>query len=339
MKRVSEMPDGGVDVALETPGTDSILSGQAVLRFGHRAMATLFEVLCVHEDQTYALQAANQAFDLLDKLEGALSRFVENSDIGRINDLPPGGTAKVSRWTMECLLLARWAIEETSGAFDISLGTGLRSLELQPRDYTVRVHDSPVHLDLGGIGKGYAVDRMADALAHWGIDHALIHGGCSSVRALDPPAGVPGWPLGIAVPGQQVQCANGYSASQCVLSASGTQKGNHIVDPRTSKPIALRPGAWVIARIADLRPIFRELGDIGGCGDPVSESPSAVAEIFSTAFLILSLEEVEACGARRPTLETWLAEPVDHHSSGRCSLVHLTQTQKGRSNSGGTICN
>lgn len=339
MRRASQMPGGPVDVGLETPRTDTILSGHSMLRFGHRAMATLFEILCVHEDQTYAQQAANQAFDLLDKLEGELSRFVENSDIRRINDLPVGGAVKVSRWTMECLLLARWAIEETGGAFDISLGTGLRSLELQTHDYRVRAHASGVRLDLGGIGKGYAVDRMADVLADWGIDHALIHGGCSSVRALHPPPGVSGWPLRIAVPGQQIQCATAYSASQCVLSASGTQKGSHVVDPRTAKPVALRPAAWVIARTSDLLPIFRELGEIGGCGEPFSESPSAVAEIFSTAFLILSREEVEALRARRPALETWLAEPVDHHSPHRCSLVHLTQTQKGRSKSGGTVCN
>ena len=100
-------------------------------RFAHQAMATEFEIFCVHADGDYAQQACWAAFDLLDRLEDELSRFIPNSDIARINRLAAGETARVSRWTMECLAIALAAYAETAGAFDISLGSGLRAFSLR----------------------------------------------------------------------------------------------------------------------------------------------------------------------------------------------------------------
>ena len=302
------MPSG---VKPEMATFPAALWSSSTHRFGHQAMASMFEILCVHEDANYARQAANQAFDLLDRLEGDLSRFVENSDITRINNLPVGGAVRVSRWTMECLMLALLAIEETGGAFDISLGTGLCKLVLRPSEYEVQANATGICLDLGGIGKGYAVDRMAEVLVDWGIDQALIHGGCSSVRALRPPPGQAGWPLRIGLPGEHATPAYNYSASQCVLSASGLQKGNHILDPRGPNRARLRPAAWVIAGTSVFRPALCKMGSVGLGGEAVSESPAALAEVFSTAFLMLSRQEVDACRARWPGLEALLAEPDD----------------------------
>src|ERR1039458_5382741 len=138
-------------------------------RFAHQAMATEFEIFCVHPSGEYAQQAAWAAFDLLDRLESELSRFIPNSDISRINHLAAGESARVSRWTMDCLEIAREACNQTGGAFDISLGTGLATLQLSRRVSAVRATTGAVRLDLGGIGKGYALDRMAEVLAEWDI--------------------------------------------------------------------------------------------------------------------------------------------------------------------------
>lgn len=301
-----------------------ILGGASMHRFGHQAMAALFEILCVHEDENYARQAANQAFDLLDRLERDLSRFVENSDITRINNLAVGGTAKVSRWTMECLMLAQFGQQETGGAFDVSLGTGLRELELRSTEYEVHANVAGLRLDLGGIGKGYAVDRMSEVLADWDIEHALIHGGGSSVRALEPPPSLRGWPLRICLAGEGAGPALFYEASECAVSASGLQKGNHVIDPRTPKPSRLRPAAWVVAGASTFRSAFRTMEPVGACGESVSESPAALAEVFSTAFLMMNRPEVDACSARWPGLEPWLAEPDEAFPACRHSLVHLS---------------
>ena len=93
-------------------------------------MATVFEVHCVHADARYAAQAAQAAFELVDRLEQELSRFVENSDISRINHLAAGQGTRVSPWTMECLEIAWHVYGLTGGAFDVSIGSGLERLEL-----------------------------------------------------------------------------------------------------------------------------------------------------------------------------------------------------------------
>ena len=72
-------------------------------RFSHQAMATVFEVFIFHEDRVYSQQAAMEAFRLADVLEIELSRFVPNGDIGRINALPPGESARVGIHAFACM--------------------------------------------------------------------------------------------------------------------------------------------------------------------------------------------------------------------------------------------
>ena len=266
-------------------------------RFGHQAMATEFEIFCVHPDRDYAQQAARAAFDLLDRLESELSRFLPNSDISRINRLASGETARVSGWTKQCLEIAHEIYAETGGAFDISLGSGFDALQLSLRECLVSLgKGKPApQLDLGGIGKGYAVDRMAEVLAEWEIGQALLHGGHSSVRALDAPPGLEGWPLGI---GDRI-----VQARHRGFSASGIRvQGRHIIDPRmgdghTGLAAKQRVAAWVSVE------------------SDGSRSPSAVAEAYSTAFMVLTAAEVNAICSRHSGLEAHLLETLcEQHS-------------------------
>ena len=174
--------DGGA-----TPRPGRSPPGRGAHRFSHAAMATVFEVHCVHADARYAAQAAQAAFDLVDRLEQELSRFVGNSDISRINHLAAGQATRVSPSTMECLEIAWHVYGLTGGAFDVSIGSGLERLELDPDEFAVHAREGGARLDLGGIGKGYAVDRMAELLEEWEIPRALVHGGYSSVLALEAP--------------------------------------------------------------------------------------------------------------------------------------------------------
>jgi thiamine biosynthesis lipoprotein len=264
-------------------------------------MATVFEVLCVHDDERYARQAAAAAFEVVDRLESELSRFVGNSDISRINALAAGETAQVSPSTMECLETARRLYDLTGGAFDVSIGSGLDRLELVPDEFAVRAGADGIRLDLGGIGKGYAVDRMAEVLEEWEVRRALVHGGFSSVLALEVPPGRDGWPLTLSAPGEGAVLAR-VSACQRVFSASGTRRGDHIRDPRTSGAVHDR-AAWV------------SLPRDGGW-------PASVAEGLSTAFIILPVEEVAGLCRREPGIEAWLVrEPAEE--GGAEALFHL----------------
>jgi thiamine biosynthesis lipoprotein len=272
-------------------------------RFAHQAMATIFEIVAVHEDRVYAEQAARAAFDLIDRLETELTCHRSSSDISRINRLHCGGATLVCPWTMECLLLARHFCAETGGAFDISLGSGLHAVELLPGESCVKVHRDEIRLNLGGIGKGYAIDRAAELLQEWDISRALIHGGFSSVLALDPPPDREGWPLTISLPGAGLVLER-IAARRQAWSASGIHRKDHIVDPRTGLPVRNRPAAWASGSLESLRAAYH--GENSAVPAGVFESgnsPSAVAEALSTAFMVMSCEEIADYCLRHPGVE------------------------------------
>jgi thiamine biosynthesis lipoprotein len=291
-------------------------------RFSHAAMATVFEVHCVHGDEPYAGQAAQAAFEVVDRLEAELSRFVANSDVSRVNALAAGQSARVSPSTMECLEIARRLYGRTGRAFDVSIGSGLGRLDLDPDGFAVHARADGVRLDLGGIGKGYAVDRMAEVLEEWEVGHALVHGGFSSVLALEPPPDRDGWPLTLSSPGpgsQEVLAR--VSARQLAFSASGTRKGAHILDPRTGRAVEGRAAWAALARRA-------EAEAHGDAGWPQAvRSPAAVAEGLSTAFMILPVEEIAELCRRGPGLEAWLHREPAEEGGPPVALVHLASTR------------
>ncbi len=277
-----------------------------MLRFAHAAMATVFEIRCVHADTAYARQAAEEAFRLVDRLEQEQSRFLANSDVSRINHLSVGQATRVSPSTMECLEIARRMHDRTRGAFDISVGSGLDGLDLVPEEFTVRARAAGVRLDLGGIAKGYAVDRVAELLEEWDISRALIHGGWSSVLALDPPPDGDGWPLTLSAPepGEQRVLAR-ISARRRAMSASGTRRRDHIRDPRTGRTVRNR-AVWVA---------------VGGGEDGHPTSRATFAETLSTAFMVLPPEDVADLCRQWPDVEAWIVQER--------ALVHLAALPHG----------
>jgi thiamine biosynthesis lipoprotein len=291
--------DGTADGALAIEDRPGL---RDVRRASHQAMATVFEVHAVHPDERYAAQAAQAAFDLVDRLERELSRFLPNSDVSRINRLAAGSCTRVSPSTMECLIVARHMFTLTDGAFDVSIGTGLASLELDPDDVVVRAASSGVAIDLGGIGKGYAVDRMAELLEEWGLRRALVHGGFSSVVALDPPHDRDGWPLTLSDPGEPSRVLARLSTRQAALGASGVRKGDHIVDPRTGVPAEGRRAAWATLPRPEASPSAE------AAAPAFRIAAAAVADALTTAFMLMRVEEIEALCERSPGLEAWLLE-------------------------------
>ena len=269
-----------------------------VRRFSHEAMATVFEVHVLHPDGGYAAQGAQAAFDLVDRLERELSRFIPNSDVSRINHLADGETTGVAASTMECLLIARHLFEITAGTFDISIGTNLPSLEFDVEARTVRATAGGVRLDLGAIGKGYAVDLVAELLEEWELPVSLVHGGFSSVLALEPPAGRDGWPLTLSSPVGAGDMIARLSARQMALSASGLRKGDHIVDPRSGAPVRARLAAWASLP----RP------DPPRTGEGPRLAAAAVADALTTAFMMLAADDIAQLCDRSPGLQAWILD-------------------------------
>ena len=302
------MADGGLGV--EAPRA---LAG--LRRFSHEAMATIFEVHTPHPDERYAAQAARAAFDLADRLERELSRFLTNSDVARINALAAGESTRVSPTTLECLVIARHVYDLTGGAFDVSIGTGLPLLELDADGVAVRARQAGVRVDLGGIGKGYAVDLMAELLEEWGLGSALVHGGFSSVVALEPPPGREGWPLTLSDPATPSRVLARLSTRQTALSASGLRKGDHILDPRTGEAVHGRRAAWVsVARPETAR-------SEAAAREGPRAAAAAVADALTTAFMLLDLEDIETLCQATPGLQAWILPEPD--ANGAADLLHF----------------
>jgi thiamine biosynthesis lipoprotein len=290
-----------------------------VHRFAHAAMATTFEAIIQHEDRSYARQAAQAAFDEVDRLEGHLSRFLETSDVTRINHLPAGQPAALSWDTFECLKISDEIFAETGGAFDVTVGflvdcwldkekklsrtpspeelefarahTGMDLILFDEPTHAVALTNSPIRVDLGAVGKGYAVDRMAELLREWSIDRALIHGGFSSVLALDAPQDMAGWPVTLSHPKDRSHTLARVSLAGVSVSGSGVEQGRHIIDPRTATPAQGKIATWAIAPDA-------------GRGDAIS-----------TAFMVMTPQEVRAFCAEHPQVRALLILHSDEPGS------------------------
>jgi len=288
--------DGGIGLAgSRAPGT--------LRRFSHEAMNTVFEVHVANADPKYGAEAAQAAFALVDRLEGELSRFRPNSDITRINHLEPGASARVGEAALECLVVARHMYQLTGGAFDVSVGTGLPTLEIDADAFEIRATTGGVRIDLGGIGKGYAVDLVAELLEDWGLERAFVHGGYSSAIALEPPEGSDGWALTLSDPREPSRVFRRLSMRQAALSASGVKKGDHIRDPRTGEPVRGRLAAWA----ALPRPTRGDGASDPGDARPAPRlAPGAVADALTTAFMLLDTGDIAALCDRSPGLEAWI---------------------------------
>ena len=277
------------------------------LRFEHFAMATTFEIITAGVEKAYAGQAAAQAFEELDRLEADLSRYIENSDISRLNAVGSHQSVTVGEAAFDCLRLAIELRERTGGSFDVTAGhlkdrwvlanSGPRvdayqgnppekdeppagkgggagesmcdRILLDESNHSARLAHG-VKVDLGGIGKGFAIDRIATLLQEWQVCAALIHGGFSSVLAMAPPPGMSGWPVTISDPRRSDRILSRISLCRRAIGGSGLEKGMHIIDPASGRPVSGRIAAWAADRNA------------------------AAADALSTAFMIMPPEQINA---------------------------------------------
>jgi thiamine biosynthesis lipoprotein len=305
----------------ETISFEKNLCGIANLRkFRHNAMAAAFEVFVVHRDAVYAEQAAWAAFEELDRIEGNLSRFIENSDVSRINSLAAGQSLQLGPTAFECLQTSVEMSMQTKGAFDITIGplydcwlnenrtprkpskknldaalekTGNKFLVLNEFEHTVTLKSDGVRIDFGAIGKGYAADKIGQLLGEWGIKVALISAGQSTILPIGTPKGLPGWPLTLSDPADYSRLIAKIHLSGRAISASGLRKGQHIINPRSGKPVT-RPGAWSMAKTA------------------------AEADALSTAFMVMPANAVRSfCEKHKDTSALLILSDKSKKTGGR----------------------
>ncbi len=250
-------------------------------QFNHRAMATHFEVRIANEERSYAAQAAQATIDLLDSLELHLSRFRANSDITQVAQLAPGEQMRLCEPTFACLQIAKTIELATGGAFSVSATAlqtqaSLPQWSLLPEELSILCESGRLHFDLGAIGKGFALDRMAELLRSWDCLSFMLVAGGSSILAGDPPKQTAGWSCGLGDDGAPRR----FFLTHASLSGSGLAvKGNHILDPRTGRSALRQARAWALA-------------------DTAAES-----DALSTACMVLSEPELEEVIAQD---QSWL---------------------------------
>jgi len=239
-------------------------------------MATRFEIV-LHGDNPASLRAAGEeALALVEQLEAELSLFRAGSEIARLNARAAREPVRVTPGVFALLQHAQKLSEQTGGAFDITVAplvrcwgfmggdgrmprpeelaearakVGMPLVQLNPGDFTVRFAREGVMLDLGAIGKGYAVERAAEVLREAGVTSALVHGGTSTVQAIGRPPGEECWKIAIETPSPAPATPPTLLATVQLqdeaMSVSGVQEHSfqaggrtfgHVIDPRTGEP-------------------------------------------------------------------------------------------------------
>jgi FAD:protein FMN transferase len=297
-----------------------------LVRYVRRAMATGFEV-ALPLGTPHCHQAAEEALDLIGRLETQLTVFSDHSDISRFNQHAALAPMPVEARLFALLHLAAQIHEDTDGAYDIATGAltkawgfyrrqgrvpteaeradalarcGMRGVVLDPERRTICYKTSGIEISLGSIGKGYALDRAAEHLRDdWNIHGALLHGGTSSVLGVGSPPGQPrGWPVGLGHPWDMkrrlgvVRLCNQALGTSSVTFQHVMHEGRklgHILDPRTGWPAEQLASASAIAPTA------------------------AQADALATAFFVLGVEGTQVYCKNHPSVGAVLL-PLDHRA-------------------------
>jgi len=202
-------------------------------------MNTTFSIRLRGADYDAAQSSIRRCFELLEELENTLSRYRHDSDISRINQMKAGEELLVEPHTYECLKHAMHAYQATQGLFDITLGTQVThrkesvagnapstcgQLKIAEDRPLVQCLEVGRLIDLGGIGKGYALDQWAQALEPLNLESALLSSGTSTHLAI----GSRSWPIEMI----HHERRETHMLSAGGFSVSGIQvQGNHLVHP------------------------------------------------------------------------------------------------------------
>jgi len=245
------------------------------IHLSQRAMGTDFEVFLPQPSPAEHLETAVQALDALEWMERQLTVYDPASELSAVNRRAAERPVRVGAILWEILQAADQYWRWTCGAFDPSAGplvrawgfigrsgrrpereeieqtlrrVGWQHLELDPLAQTVRFGRPGMELNLGGIGKGYALDWIAQRLEKGGVTDFLIHGGNSSIVARGSGTGRDeerGWRIGVRHPQRKRKRIAGLLLDQQSLSTSGSgnrffhsqgKRYSHVIDPRTGLP-------------------------------------------------------------------------------------------------------
>ena len=309
-----------------TTNDRQVPTGGSTVRLSTRAMTCDFSVF-VNPDSSSQLQYASDALDLLHPLERLMTVYRDDSEMTHVNQRAFSEGVVTERSLFELLWRARGLSNETERGFDPTMGplialwkscrtqgriprqseietslarTGINRVHFDEQTLKIGFEVEHMELNLGAIGKGFALDRMSQRLMERGLTDFLCHGGHSSIRAQGSHHGLPGWPIGLRNPLFTEQRLATVLLQDQAMGTSGSnvqyfrlqgRRFGHILDPRSGWPVEDILSCWVFA--------------------PTAEQ----ADALSTAFFVIGVEN-----ARRY---------CDNHSE--VSAILIPQPRQGRS--------
>ncbi len=260
----------GAFVVAATPGV--IRPERRIVRRAVPVMGTIAEIGVVHRDERYAQGAIDAAIAELRSVDRTMTRFSDVSEVGRANVGAAAGPVAIGAATAHVVRTALAWADRSDGAFDPTIGGAVRlwdvghrhtppsagevrrhaggglyrSLELGRRggEAVVVYHDPAIALDLGGIAKGYGVDRAVATLREWGVTDALVNLG-GDLYAMGRSADGEAWDVGVRDPDNPHGLAARFRISDRAVATSGDyqqyfehggRRYHHLLDPRTGAP-------------------------------------------------------------------------------------------------------
>jgi FAD:protein FMN transferase len=338
--RVRSARSGPPMPAAPTSPTAPLNGSYSLINASRPLMGSYFEVR-MGSRVPGAVDLATRALDVVEALEGQLTVYNDDSEVARLNASAHLEPVEVEAGLFALLEQAVAISRNTGGAYDAAAGalslvwgftrgpkrvpdaemlanartrTGSHYITLDPSRRTVAFDRPGVVINLGSIGKGYAIDRAVDVIrAHWWPTTALIHGGRSSLYALgSPPDDFGGrWqvalrdPLLPDLPIGTLHLRNrgmGTSGTSFQRFEAGGRAYGHILDPRTGEP---------------------PLED-SPCSVTVLAPTAAEADALSTAFYLLGPEGSRSFLAGRPDVAALFVSRSDFDSPPRVESINLT---------------
>ncbi|MHC4392230.1 MAG: FAD:protein FMN transferase [Planctomycetota bacterium] len=230
---------------------------EGALREARYAMGTVLEMIAFPVDSagspidpSRVREAVCAAYDEVERIEGLLSTWREHSEVSRINRAAGGEPVPVSSDTIACLVAARSAADRSGGTFDPTrVDGGFSAIEIDPKRGTARLARPGLSLDLGGIGKGYALDRAGAALRAHGVPSALLSFGGQLLAVGPPPAAyADAWVAAVRSPEAHAGALGLYRLRVGSIATSATyERGGHIIDPRSGRAPVGRRAVTVFA--------------------------------------------------------------------------------------------
>jgi FAD:protein FMN transferase len=237
------------------------------------SMACLYTIDAYGPDADALPRIVNDAFDEVDRIDRLMSNYKADSPLSRLNAEAARHPVKVNLELFDFIGEAMRYSRESYGAFDITVGplmkawgffrgdgrvptrdelaavrrhVGSAHVILNRLHATIAFDEPGIELDLGGIAKGYAVDRVVTLLKERQVAAALVSAGGSTIYGLGAPPARDGWDVTIQDPIHSGKVATTVTLKDRALSVAGTSEKSfdvdgvtysHIMDPRSGSPV------------------------------------------------------------------------------------------------------